>query len=232
MIFPFVKVIAAAAVASAVPFKRYDNNTEAYSPQSADYDTTVTIDKFITITLPSTTLTVPATASDDVAKAISLAEAIGLIEPITTTSTIVEYTTIEDHGSAVESPIATKTSTITSTPTTTSTITQFVTITEPESSSALEACAASTVTVTVTEKESSKSEAAVVTGTTTHVSAYPVEAEFTLSGTTTTITSFVDVTTTDIFTTSAALNSTNSLQGSNGTYQVPSNLKRAVLYAF
>lgn len=228
MIFPIVKLVSIAALASAVPFKRYDNNTDVQiASVLSDVDTTITVDKYVTITLPSTTLTVPATAS--IAKeALASQSAQG---ELTVTSTIVEYTTLVDQGTSLTTPVSTRTSTITSTPTTTSTITSFVTITEAEKSDASDVCVPSTVTVTVTEKPNhSTDESSVVTSTSTFVSSYPVEAEFTLSGSTITVTSFVDVTSTQTFTTTE--NSSLPLGASNGTYQVPQRVKRSSLYHF
>lgn len=229
-------LILLASAVVAVPFKRYDNSsdaavssgfsaeivpvssTEFVSVASAtaepsavstyvegesesEVDTTITVDEWITITLSDTTLTLNAKSTSAVEKALA-AEASTTEDDTTITSTITQYQTITSDGVTTEVPVSTVTTTYveddeTVEATTTSTVTRITTVTLDDGSVTTEAatdvCEATTVTVTVTETPSA---ADVVT------TSYPITAEFTVGDLTTTITSFVEVTTTLASTTS------------------------------
>lgn len=196
MLLSMAYAMALWSFASAVPFKRYDNGSEpVLSTLSAAIDTTTTVNKYITVTLPASTITGGGTAATS--------------ELPASTIIVTEYTTLSDDGSTVVSPVATLTSTLTG-PITTSTVTSYITITSPDGSVETEAvvnvCTPTTVTVTV-------DKAAV--GTLVVTTSLPVTAAFTLSGLTTTITSFVDVTTT--LTTYSTLAPVYSQTATNGT---------------
>lgn len=226
MICSLASVFYLASIVSAVPFKRYQNASDPVHSLLSQ-DTTITVDKYVTVTLPSTTMTLPATSSDLHSHLSAVLSPSA--DPTTITSYLTQYTTIADGSSSYVTPYSTLTSTITTSPKTTSTITSFVTITQTDGSVSVAACKPSTVTVTVTAAPTTE-QASVFTGTTTHVSSYPIEAEFTNSGTTTTITSFVDVTSTQIFTSTVQESSTRSYQ--NGTYHTPLARRNEDMYYF
>lgn len=270
--------LALASSAVAVPFqhfKRYENSSEvSVTPGSSsgfsasvvatssgaissEIDTTITVDEYITITLPDTTLTVPTSATDEINKIESSAAAESSSEDITLTSTIIQYETLTSDGSetvqatntytttvapsaessSAESSVA-KTSKSSNDQVTTSTITRLTTITQG-SSTLVEAvtdtetetgsgnqCTPETVTVTVTEggKAATTSDddvTSTVVLTSTLTTSYPVQAEFTNGDDVTTITSYVQVTSTQVYTTAAGSSSygNSSIPATSSTIQ-------------
>ncbi|SGZ57424.1 CIC11C00000004176 [Sungouiella intermedia] len=236
MIFNLASTLALATLVTAVPFKRYDNVTETSLTSSSEVDTTITVDKFLTITLPYTTLTLDATASDEIASAERVASTAseGTSEDV---SFVTIYSTVTVSGSIVTTAVATLTTTsgAVSLPTTTSTITHFVTVTQANGSVTTAAvteaaCTPTTVTVTKTETvEPSSTTQNVSTITETFLSSYPIVATFTLSDFTTTVTSYVEVTS---FQTSVSTLQTASSAPQNGTSQSYKRLRRGLFYDF
>lgn len=234
MIVPIASILALASYVSAVPFKRYDNATEtivtAFS-SSAEVDTTITINKYVTITLPSTTLTLDASATAAIASAEKDASPAA---ELTVTSVITKYSTLTIGGSEITTPVSTVTSIYKQGPTTTSTITTFVTITQSYDSMSAEAatgehCIPATVTVTVTEQPSKTDAVGVSTITDTITTSYPVVAEFTINDLTTTITSYVEVTSYETSLTTLASSSIVPVNGTSGGFQ---RLRRGLLFDF
>ncbi|OBA22215.1 hypothetical protein METBIDRAFT_148615 [Metschnikowia bicuspidata var. bicuspidata NRRL YB-4993] len=195
MILPFAALTVLASVVSAIPFKRYDNETISATTAFSLPDTTITVDKYITTTLSGSS--VSARSLSDLA-----ANTQNIISVVT------EYVTISTKGSAVVTPVTTFTTTMPES-TTTSTLTSYVTITESDGTVSTEAiesglietaeacvCVPSTVTVTATNSvndvEDQYSAITLIS-----VTAIPVYADFTFSGLTTTITSYVEVTLTE-----------------------------------
>lgn len=246
MILNVASIIALASFAVAVPFKRYDNATETSLSSSVEVDTTITIDKYVTITLPYTTLTLEATASDMIASAdevASSAEATITGNSINSSaqevSVVTIYSTLTVFGSAIVTPIATSTSIVDSQPTTTSTITHFITVTEANGSVTTAAvtqaaCIPSTVTVTKTETERESVKASsnsfeLSTITETVATSYPVVATFAISDFTTTVTSYVDVTSYLTIVSSWLAETTAAVNATSHSYR---RLRRGLIFDF
>ncbi|CUM63019.1 uncharacterized protein PRCAT00000581001 [Priceomyces carsonii] len=217
-----IPVVLAVTSAYAVPHKRFNNETSSdvlgYNADkvatslasSSDIDTTITIDKYVTIRLPSSTFTVAASETGDIEAIASSAD----VTP--STSTVIEYETLTS-GSETKT-IATTTYTTEVLPTveasknTTTTVTK--TVSEDSGSGNEESCGANTVTVTVTKSGASDPTSTLYL-TSTFTTSYPIEAVFTNGDDTTTLTSFVEVTSTLHYPkTSASVTPTHN----NGTY--------------
>ncbi|GEQ66895.1 hypothetical protein JCM33374_g558 [Metschnikowia sp. JCM 33374] len=246
MIFSVTLITALASVVNAIPFKRYDNETI-----SASQDLTLTIDKYITSTWSSPVVVAPSTSvSTSVFNPITSVVTQYVTETIhgvITTSPISTYTTISSTPSPAAGIVSASDMTTSSESTTTSTITDYVTITKKIKSSTTEnknsqfisasqtadacVCVPSTVTVTVTGAASTTTNN-FASITSTMVTSYPVIGEFSLSGSTTKITSFVEVTLTEtsyipIATATPAFSSFN-----NGTATSSMKMRRTFFYDF
>lgn len=197
---------------TATPYKRFDNSTSVAPASSSDvYNTTstTTVDAYTTVYLPSTTLVIPTSATsqlDFVSSYISKE----LLSTIT--SVITSYQTITSDDQVTSVPV-----TMTS-----------VSVTKPSASVAAnenDQCTPETITETTTETETkyvsggdddATTEApdsisySTLYLTSTMTTSYPITAEFTSDDLTTTITSFVDVTSTQTITTETPVPITSS----------------------
>ncbi|KAM9925170.1 hypothetical protein OXX80_010978 [Metschnikowia pulcherrima] len=218
------------SVASAIPFKRYDNVTAGAVIDGEDV--TITIDKYVTTTLLSSMSSLELSGPS--------ARNQGAI-----TSTVTEYVTTTVDGSIQTTPISTYTTTIPDL-VTTSTTTHYVTITENDGSSTVSAsesniilteaseacvCVPSTVTATVTET-SEKGTNQYSTVTHTVVSSYPLIGEFTMSDSTTTITSYVELTLTELSKVPVVTGSISEFSSFNNNTLVSTVGKRGYFYEF
>lgn len=233
MLFTLTLLTGLSSVASAFPFKRYDNETASPVVQYSSQDVTFTIDKYITTTLSSLS---PHSSSYWT----------GASTLDTVTSVVTEYITKTIGGSTTTSPISTYTTTVPDV-NTTSTLTNYVTVTENGGSISTEAmqshaitsiqatteacvCIPSTVTVTVPNTASS-TENQISTITLTTVASYPVVGEFTLSGSTTKITSYVEITITETSYTHLLSTATPAFSSfNNGTSASSMRAKRGFYY--
>ncbi|CUM54291.1 uncharacterized protein AC631_00707 [Debaryomyces fabryi] len=240
---------------SAIVLASSGASSEAEQDTTITFDEYITITlPDTTLTIP-TSATNEINEVESSAAAVS-ASATSSDDDTTLTSTVIEYQTISSDGS--ETVQATNTYTTTVAPSssseasssndqvTTSTITKLTTITQGSSTfvAAVETdtetqtggqCTPETVTVTVTKGEgkadasSTPDVTSTVTLTSTLTTSYPVEAVFTNGDDTTTITSYVQVTSTQFYTTAAgsssyanssipATSSSFQTAGNNGTY--------------
>ncbi|KAK6454908.1 uncharacterized protein RJT20DRAFT_136076 [Scheffersomyces xylosifermentans] len=220
---PLALLAASAQAAPFLAFRRYENSTEpVVSSSAAEILTTSSLVSLIDVP-DATSIVEPSSAE------IKEAEP----EASTITSTVIQYVTITSDGVTTTQPTNTLTTTFVSSTsstdeetstaeessediTTTSTITYIVTVTQSDGDVSLETelakvagsstesfCVPTTVTVTVSATEEPTGSDAVVL-TTYFTSAYPITAEFTYGDNTTTITSYVDVTSTSYFTTTTS----------------------------
>lgn len=203
----------ASTLVSAVPYKRYDNETS-----TVDDLTTTTIDRFFTITETSSLSYV---SSLEIGLSYDVGEK-GY------TSTVTDYATITFGSQTATTPVSTY---VTSGQelTTTSTITQYLTVTTGiySAHSANLICTPSTVTVTVTGSQTELTSTVFNYVT----SSVPLVAEITLSEMTTTITSYVPVTLTQtsyIQVPHTSLDDT-TLSGNSTT---PAKRRRGLLFTF
>lgn len=237
MIFPFASLLAVASVVSAIPFKRFDNGTVEGTTLSSQ-DSTITIDKYITITLPSSTMTVAETATSaiSIAKVEAANEGVNLLDHMTSTEGVQVTPTSESNPKETAEAEPSRTSSDEGT--VTSTITSVITVTNANgevtkvpvaTTDGKDTCEASTVTVTVTETPESASP--VVN---TLISLVPVTAEFTVGDTTTTLTQYVSVTLEQTSMTTLGSSTIAPLftSYSNGTADHPSAKRSNLFYAF
>ena len=230
----------------AVPFKRYDNSSSFSSIPSitasastsatladfdpdesssgAYYNSTSTVYEYQTVTLPSTTLTIPETATSQLSVLSSYMD-----DSISTsTMYVTRYQTLTSDGVTTTKPVGTETSEaiVYSRPTEGNneednedneedveiTSTVFKTITQDDTSSSDDSCGKETVTVTVTDTPSPSPF--------TRTTSYPVTAEFTMDESTSTLTTFIQVTETldATSTTSDSMVTSESVASSSAPY--------------
>lgn len=206
----WLQFIALLPLVVAFPYKRFDNYTSVESDFGTDYSssapyynttTTTTVDAYTTVYLPTTTLVIPTTATSQLSIVSSYIEEEGFS---TFTTVVTSYETITSDGIVTSIPVTTMESYSVTKPTVAAEINEddgvvTVTVTETETETETE-------TVTVTETETDIEDDDLVTYSTlfltsTLTTSYPITAEFTSDSLITTLTSFVEVTTTQTYTT-------------------------------
>lgn len=228
-------VIPLLPLVAAVPYKKFDNTsvistesivptatpTSAFASISGDstgplYDSTSTktVDEYTTVYLPSTTLVIPTTATSQLSIVSAYISQEGLS---TTTKRVTSYKTITsgdmvtsvpvtiDEVSAVKPGATTTGDAQDCTPVTvTKTDTETQTVTETE-------------TIHLSESSDDPTTYSTLFLTSTLTTSYPITAEFTTDSFTTTLTSFVQVTSTQTFTTETEIAHSSNTPYSNNT---------------